>query len=245
MLARAWSVGCRILGALTVVGFIVAAFTPAPRIAARWLVVAPDVKPAGAIVVLGASGYRDGTLGDASLRRAVAGIRLYREGLAPRIVFLGMAGEAESRARLAVTFGVPREAIITESEEPTTRNEAHRMNVVLRQRLGVRDILLVTDVLHMRRARALFERAGLVVRPAPTDTGVLGAASPAAAVGVVLETIGATVLFFVANLTVGAMLVLGGRWFSYFYTTLYEVTDITLLIVSVIQALLVTIWRRG
>ncbi len=72
-----------------------------------------------------------------------------------------------------------------------------------------------------------------------------GLAGLATAVGVVLETIGATVLFFVANLTVGMALVLGGRWFSYFYTTLYEVTDITLLVVSVIQALTVTIWRRG
>jgi uncharacterized SAM-binding protein YcdF (DUF218 family) len=178
MLMRAWSVGCRILGALTVIGFIVAAFTPAPRLAARHLAVMPDIGPAGAIVVLGASGYRDGTLGDASLRRAVAGIKLFREGLAPRIVFLGMAGEAESRARLAITFGVPREAIITESQEPTTRNEAHRMNAVLRERLGVREILLVTDVLHMRRARDLFARAGLIVRAAPTDTGILGAASP-------------------------------------------------------------------
>ena len=41
---------------------------------------------------------------------------------------------------LAITFGVPREAIITESQEPTTRNEAHRMNAVLRERLGVREI---------------------------------------------------------------------------------------------------------
>jgi len=72
-----------------------------------------------------------------------------------------------------------------------------------------------------------------------------GLSGLATAVGVVLETIGATVLFFVANLTVGAALVLGGRWFSYFYTTLYEVTDVTLLVVSVIQALTVTIWRRG
>jgi uncharacterized SAM-binding protein YcdF (DUF218 family) len=178
MLVRTWSLGCRILGGVTVLAFIVAGFTPASRIAARSLAVPPDVKPAGAIVVLGATGYRDGTLGDASLRRAVAGIRLYREGLAPRIVFLGMVGEAESRARLAVTLGVPRDAIITESEEPTTRSEAHRMSTVLRQRLGVHEILLVTDVLHMRRARDLFERAGLTVRPAPTDTGMLGAASP-------------------------------------------------------------------
>ena len=72
-----------------------------------------------------------------------------------------------------------------------------------------------------------------------------GLAGLGTAVGVVLETIGATVLFFAANLAVGATLVLGGRWYSYFYTTLYEVTDITLLIASVIQALTVTIWRRS
>ena len=66
-----------------------------------------------------------------------------------------------------------------------------------------------------------------------------------AAVGVVLETIGATVLFFVANLTVGALLVLAGRKLAMFYTTLYEVSDITLLVVAVVQALTVTLWRRG
>jgi uncharacterized SAM-binding protein YcdF (DUF218 family) len=178
MVQRAWSLGCRALGALTIVAFVLAAFTSAPRIAARRLAVMPDIGPAEAIVVLGASGYWDGTLGDASLRRAIAGIRLYLEGLAPRLVFLGMVGEAESRARLAVSFGVPREAIIMESQEPTTRAEARRMGVVLGQRLGVRRVLLVTDILHMRRSRDLFEQAGLIVRPAPTDTGVLGAASP-------------------------------------------------------------------
>jgi uncharacterized SAM-binding protein YcdF (DUF218 family) len=89
-----------------------------------------------------------------------------------------LAGEAASRARLAVSLGVPRDAILTEGEEPTTRDEAHRVAVVLGQRLGVRKILLVTDILHMRRARALFEREGLTVRPASTETGVLGAASP-------------------------------------------------------------------
>lgn len=177
MVVRTWSIGCRLLGALTVVAFVVAAFTSAPKLAARRLAVMPDVGAADAIVALGATGYVDGTLGDASLRRAVLGIRLYREGLAPRIVFLGMVGEAQSRARLALSLGVPREAILTEGEEPTTRDEAHRMGVVLRERRGVRSVLLVPDVLHMRRARGLFERAGFTVRPAPTETGILGAAS--------------------------------------------------------------------
>lgn len=178
MAGRAWSTGCRILGLIALVLFVVAAFTPLSNDAARRLALPPDLGPADAIVVLGASANLDGTLNDVSLRRAIAGIALHRQGLAPRLVFLGMAGEAESRARLAVTLGVPREAIIVEGHEPTTRDEAHRVSVVLGQRLGLRRVLLVTDLLHMRRARGLFERAGLAVRPAPTDTAVVTAASP-------------------------------------------------------------------
>lgn len=141
MIVRAWSVTCRVVGALAIAGFLVAAFTPASTMAARRLAVAPDAGPAEAIVVLGVS------------------------------------GEAEARARLAASLGVPRAAILTEGRQPTTRAEASQMGVVLR-RLGVRRLLLVTDVLHMRRARALFERAGLAVRAVPTDTWVLDATVP-------------------------------------------------------------------
>ena len=56
--------------------------------------------------------------------------------------------------------------------------EAARAATVLGQRLGVQSILLVTDASHMRRARALFERAGFTVRPASTDEGVLVAGRP-------------------------------------------------------------------
>ena len=166
------------LGALTLATLLAAAFTPLPTVIAARLAVPADVGPADAIVVLGASANADGTLGDASLRRAIAGITLYRNGLAPKLVLLGLVGEAESRARLAVGFGVPRDAIITEGDQPTTRDEARQMAVVLGQRLGARRVLLVTDALHMRRARGLFERAGFAVRPVPTDTGLLRARQP-------------------------------------------------------------------
>ncbi len=63
------------------------------------------------------------------------------------------------------------------------------------------------------------------------------------ALGITLEVIGATVVFFVANLAVGVALVLVARAFSVFYTTLYEVADVTLLILAVIQAVVVTAWR--
>ena len=176
MMTRAWVAACRVVGALTVAGFLVAAFTSVPNRIAWRLTVPPDLGPADAIVVLAVSVNSDGSLSDASLRRALAGIALFRKGLAQRIVFLGMSGEAEARARLAISMGVRRDDILTEGLEPTTR--AERMRVVLRERLGVRTVLLVTDVFHMRRARALFERVGFVVRPATTELSVLSAGTP-------------------------------------------------------------------
>ena len=178
MLGRVWSVTSRIVGALTITAFLVVAFTPAATRAARRLAVPADIGPADAIVVLGASANLDGSLTDVSLRRAVEGVRLYREGLAPRLAFMGVTGEARARARLAERFGVPAEAILTEEWQPTTRAEAAWSADALGRKLGVRRILLVTDALHMRRARGLFERAGLSVRPVPTDTAVFSGAAP-------------------------------------------------------------------
>ena len=178
MIVRAWSVACRVVGAVSVILLAAVTFTSLPNMVARRIAVPPAIEPAEAIVVLGASAHEDGTLNDASLRRAIAGIRLYHRGLAPTLVFLGMNGEAESRARLARELGVPADAILAEGLEPTTRDEADRMGVVLAQRRGVRRVLLVTDVLHMRRARLLFERFGLSVVPASTDTGILGSNRP-------------------------------------------------------------------
>ena len=182
---RAWWIACRVTGVLAVLGFLLTAFTPVPNRAARWLAPPADVGPADAIVVLGASALADGTLSDSSLRRAVAGIRLYRQGLAPRLLLLGVFVEADARAQLARDLGVAPAAIVTERYQPTTRAEAAWAAETLRAgtssaRTSAPKVLLVTDVLHMRRAGLLFERAGLSVRPAPTDAGVVGVTTPEA-----------------------------------------------------------------
>jgi uncharacterized SAM-binding protein YcdF (DUF218 family) len=175
---RAWWIACRVTGAVAVMGFLLTAFTPVPNRAARWLAPPADVGPADAIVVLGASALADSTLSDSSLRRAVAGIRLYRQGLAPRLLLLGVFVEADARAQLARELGVAPAAIVTERYQPTTRAEAAWAAETLRAGTSTPKVLLVTDVLHMRRARLLFERAGLSVRPAPTDPGFVGVTIP-------------------------------------------------------------------
>ncbi|HYL81460.1 MAG TPA: YdcF family protein [Candidatus Acidoferrum sp.] len=168
-----WESAFRALGLAGVVLFLAFAFTPLPNRMSRRLEVPSRLEPADAIVVLGASVSEDGVLADDSLRRAIQGILLERKGFAPLLVLSGPApksgrAEAEVRADLARDLGVSSNAILTDAEGRTTREEAIRIGALLRPR-QVRRVLLVTDPQHMLRARRLFEQAGFEVLAAPAD----------------------------------------------------------------------------
>jgi uncharacterized SAM-binding protein YcdF (DUF218 family) len=158
---------CRVLGGAFAAAFLAAAFTP---LAERWCercLLPSRLAPAEAIVVLGSGVNGDGELTGSSQRKALAGIELYRKGMAPKLIFVGWEGrEAMERARLALELGVAAEAIETASGARTTRDEAERVSALLLAR-GVRKVLLVTGGLHMRRAAGLFAHAGFEVAPAP------------------------------------------------------------------------------
>jgi hypothetical protein len=70
----------------------------------------------------------------------------------------------------------------------------------------------------------------------PRGNGTLGKAALAT-----VEVVGATTLFFGANVAVGMALVLAARRFTPFYPTLYEVSDVALLLLSLVQALVLQI----
>jgi uncharacterized SAM-binding protein YcdF (DUF218 family) len=73
------------------------------------------------------------------------------------------------RSELAVQLGVPATAILQIVDVNTTRDEALRTSdLLLKQGISKR-ILLVTEPLHLRRAKAVFEASGLSVYPAPSD----------------------------------------------------------------------------
>lgn len=164
------------LGGGALVAFLLAAFTPMVEIAASWL--DPD-RPAArsdAIVVLGAGGVAPGGgLTDTSLRGAMEGVTLFRQGWAPMLVLSGGAQtgrrtEAEARADFARQSGVPAAAVVTAPPALTTREEAVRLQALLQPR-GVRKVLLVVDGPGTRRAMAVFERVGFEVVPAPWSRG--------------------------------------------------------------------------
>jgi len=163
----------RLLGLVGVLSFITSAFTPLPNFLSRWSGSLSQVKPSDAVVVLGSALQPNGTLNNSSLRRTLHGIRLYQEGFAPVLVFLGSDSaegfvEAKLRAELARGLGISADVILTEDGAQTTREEATRVKRLLWPR-GVRQILLVTDSHHMNRAKRLFELTGFEVLAASID----------------------------------------------------------------------------
>jgi uncharacterized SAM-binding protein YcdF (DUF218 family) len=159
---------------VSLVAFVLVGFTPLANALNRWLSVPAQLQPAEAIVVLGGGMWGDEVLSPTSLRRALHGITLFQRGFAPLLAFSGPApqpsrpAEAEVRAEMARSFGVPPTAIVAEPTALTTRGEASGMATLLRPR-GVATILLVTSSPHMARSRRLFERAGFSVYPAPVE----------------------------------------------------------------------------
>ena len=161
------------IGGATVALFAALAFTPlSNRLHGVLFPPAGPPGPAAAIVVLG-SGIDHGVLSDSSLRRALAGVVLFRQRSAPLLVMLGPASggqlsEAAVRVRLAQDLGVPTTALVADPRGLTTRDEARVSWEDLAPR-GMRRILLVTASEHMPRAAALFRRVGFEVVEAPVE----------------------------------------------------------------------------
>lgn len=88
--------------------------------------------------------------------------KAYQDGKMP-LICTGV-GCAEATIPLLKDWGVPAEAIVA-LEEPRNTEEEARMIASL----GMKRVLLVTSAWHMKRARMLFERAGLEVVAAPCD----------------------------------------------------------------------------
>jgi uncharacterized SAM-binding protein YcdF (DUF218 family) len=160
-----WERLIRGIGLVIAIVFLVIIATPLTNILSETIAVPEAIQPSDAIVVLGAGMIHTGALREESMRRIVHGMELYQQGLAPLLIVLGNSSEIELRSRLARNMGIPASAIRTIETNTTTREEASRTAELLREHNGHR-ILLVTESLHMRRAKVLFEHEGFEVWPA-------------------------------------------------------------------------------
>ncbi|MCE1252337.1 MAG: YdcF family protein [Anaerolineae bacterium] len=110
--------------------------------------------------------------------RVLYAAKLYEQGLAPHILLSGgnitwMADSSTSTpasemADILALTRVPADAIWLENKSLNTAENASFCKEIL-QAKGIRSIILVTSAMHMPRAKALFERQGLQVIPAPVD----------------------------------------------------------------------------
>src|SRR2546422_2019319 len=171
----------RLLGLAGLVVFATMAFTPLANYINIRMAGVARLEPSDAIVVLGRGGAdSDGILTNRSMRRVLRGVDLYADGLASLLVLSGSADETRARSTLARGMGVPAAAILTAAPARTTREETEEVRKLLFP-LGQRRILLVADPIDMPTARALMERTGFTVQPAPT--AATGPSHPEARLG--------------------------------------------------------------
>jgi len=127
------------------------------------------------VVVLGGGSSSDRSLPEgarmteASLARLVEGVRLQRQLPESRLLLsggsvFGSDPDADMMRALAVDLGVDPASLVLDSISPDTETQAE----VVRAQLGTEEFFLVTSASHMRRAVALFKKAGTNPIPAPT-----------------------------------------------------------------------------
>lgn len=122
-------------------------------------------------VVLGAQVRPGGVPSRTLAARARHAGALYARGAAGRIAVSGGVGEhppseANVMAGILAGYGVPDRAILREAASHSTRQSAHHVATIAR-RLGVEEVVLVTDPLHCVRAASAFRAEGLRVWAEP------------------------------------------------------------------------------
>ncbi|MCP5363818.1 MAG: YdcF family protein [Hyphomicrobiales bacterium] len=121
-----------------------------------------------AIIVLGAAVVAPDVPGPALERRLDFGVGVFKQTNARYLVLSGglvaaPPEEAVVMCRLAVARGIPKDRIIVEAQARNTFENAVFAGAMIRDH-GWREVLVVTDGYHLRRALFIFRRLGLRVR---------------------------------------------------------------------------------
>lgn len=128
-------------------------------------------RPADVIVVFGARAYQDGQASRPLADRVETACALYRQGYAPRLLFSGGPGdgavdEPEAMRRLAITLGVPAQAILLDHSGVDTHATV-AYSCALFPRYHITRVLAVSHFFHLPRIKMTYQRAGWDVYTVP------------------------------------------------------------------------------
>ena len=129
-------------------------------------------RPSDAAIVLGAA-VQSGRPSPVYAARLDHAIDLHRRGIVRVLILTGGVGKGDSisesgaGAAYAIARGVPARDILTESVSHTTLQNLAEARRLLRS-AGLRSALLVSDPLHMRRARMMARDLEIDAQPSPT-----------------------------------------------------------------------------
>ena len=116
-------------------------------------------------IVLGAAAYgsKPSPVFEERIRHA---LDLYRRGLVRKLIFTGGAGpgaqyaESTVASKFAAQAGVPLSDIYTETQSHTTHQNLGEALGIMRQS-GLRSAIIVSDPLHLRRAKKMADDLGI------------------------------------------------------------------------------------
>lgn len=129
-----------------------------------------SLKNANAVIVL--SGYNLST-------RFTSGIKIYEGKKAKKIIFTNgknpysqnPSPKGNVYIKKAKSIGIPIDDIYTTYPVLNTFQEAKAINYLIKNNVDLKkeNIILVTSAFHMKRAKKIFEREGIIVQPFPVD----------------------------------------------------------------------------
>jgi uncharacterized SAM-binding protein YcdF (DUF218 family) len=160
--------------------YLIVGFTPLVPYLMRGFQRNDVLRPASAVVVLAAAGNRGKTLAPSTQERVLHGYEILAQGYAGRMVMTRLPKPdtpyipivSKQMRQLGLRFPIDEVGPVRD-----THDEALAVSRLARQR-GWSTVILVTQPTHMRRAAALFEKAGLNVIASPCAEGLFKFPNP-------------------------------------------------------------------
>lgn len=133
-----------------------------------------ETRKADAAIVMGAAAYGDkpSPVFEERINHAV---ELYQKGLVRKLILTGGYGqgaaysESEVARRHAIAKGIPERDLLLEKQSRTTLENLQQARLLMRQH-GLKDVLLVSDPLHMERVAIMMQDLGVPAWRSPTTT---------------------------------------------------------------------------